>query len=62
MLLEKTIFYENPENKSHFFLHSKENKYGIISKLYVLLIPPETKGTNIMLYTAKNDVKVGNLQ
>lgn len=42
-----------------FLLHSKENKCGIISKLFVSLIHPETKGTNITLYSVTNDVKVG---
>lgn len=61
LLLEQIIFMNTWKINNIFLLHSKENKYGIISKLFVLLIPPETKGTNIMLYSVKNDVKVGIL-
>lgn len=57
-ILEKIILMKTWKINHIFLLHSKENKYGIISKLFVLLIPPETKGTNIMLYSVKNDVMV----
>lgn len=61
LLLEKIIFMKTWKINHIFLLHCKENKCGIISNLFVLLIPSETKGTNIMLYSVKNDVKVGIL-
>lgn len=42
-----------------FLLHSKENKHGIIAKLFILLVHPETKGINITIYSVTNDIKVG---
>lgn len=59
LLLEKIIFMKTWKENHIFLLHSKENKCGIISKLFVSPIHPETKGTNIMLYSVTNDVKVG---
>lgn len=52
-------FYKNLKENNIFLLHSKENKCGIISKLFISLIHPETKGINITLYSVTNDIKVG---